>query len=277
MTNDIDEYDDFREANLLLSTTLKQLDDALTKGVPGSLYRLYSNSVTSVNHQSTMNGNEYERRSVTPQQTHHSQQSNGSAGKISSNSLNGNNKKDVNQNGSVITPEQHQQQPQPEPDFNGKGVNEAQAINDTLDAAAAAVKISSTYENSASTVSNLTNVKPMPLAWNASITNWINQTTKISPESSGSCTPDSSKGEESPLSDLVHSSSANGLDDPLPTTQISSPPSPVGKLLQAIEENRLNVPIDAESKLKIIQWLNKIQEHSSREFQDPFIVYTQIL
>lgn len=124
-----------------------------------------------------MNGNEYERRSVTPQQTHHSQRSNGSAGKISSNSLNGNNKKDVNQNGSVITPEQQQQQ-QPEPDFNGNGVNEAQANNDTSDAAAAAVKISSTYENSASTVSNLTNVKPMPLAWNASITNWINQTTK---------------------------------------------------------------------------------------------------
>lgn len=33
MTNDLDEYDDFREANMLLSATLKQLDDALNKGL----------------------------------------------------------------------------------------------------------------------------------------------------------------------------------------------------------------------------------------------------
>ena len=105
-----------------------------------------------------MNGNEYDRRSVTPS---HAQQSNGStAALISSNSLNGSNRKNVNQNGSQ--------------DFNGNGIDE------TGNEAAAAVKLNSTYENSASTVSNLSNVKPpkMPLAWNASITNWINQTTK---------------------------------------------------------------------------------------------------
>ena len=77
----------------------------------------------------------------------------------------------------------------------------------------------------------------------------------VTPESSGSCTPESSAG-DSPPSDLIHSSSANGIDDPSPA-QIPSPPSPLNKLLQAIDEDRINFPLSTESKMKILRWLNK--------------------
>ena len=77
----------------------------------------------------------------------------------------------------------------------------------------------------------------------------------VTPESSGSCSPESSAG-DSPPSDLIHSSSANGIDDPSPA-EIPSPPSPLNKLLQAIDEDRINVPLSSETKMKILRWLGK--------------------
>uniref|UniRef100_A0AC34QL87 SAM domain-containing protein n=1 Tax=Panagrolaimus sp. JU765 TaxID=591449 RepID=A0AC34QL87_9BILA len=209
MTNEIDEQDKFHEANMIISMTLKQLDDALTRGAaPGSLYQLYSSSHIDV---SNMNGNDNERRSITP-----SQRSNIPF-------MNEKNRYDYNKNGTN--------------EFNGSDHSD-----DSLPIR------QNGYRNDHSNVQT-----KIPMAWNASVSNWIEQTRKVSSESSGSCTPETSSG-ESPQSDLLHSSSGNGLDDP---GIIQSPPSPIEKLIKAIDEDRLNIPLNSETKMKILRWLNK--------------------
>uniref|UniRef100_A0A7E4V618 Liprin-beta n=1 Tax=Panagrellus redivivus TaxID=6233 RepID=A0A7E4V618_PANRE len=230
MTNELDDYDDFREANLLLTTTLKQLDDVISKGAAtGSLYRLYSDSRTSVH--SAMNGNDYDNRSSsTPHRSTSISSTSGNGIRISGHSVDThNNSSDINGNGSSDFADGSQMIP---------------------------------MSNGHSTVSHLSNVPQTkaPIQWNMSVSNWIDHASKVTPESSGSVSPDSFGVDESPPSDALNSSSGNGLDDPMPEPICQPPPSPVGRLLEAIDGNRLNSPLDSSSKIKILQWINKLQD-----------------